>query len=251
MTGPAAAAGCVFLPGIVMPAAMRYEALFRALAGQGGRHVALDLLVADERPASGAYSIDAEVAALDLAASAAGLARFHLYGHSGGGAVALAYVAAHPERVRSLALDEPSTDFSEQDLADPDWAALRAIGELPVHDRLPAFRRLQVAAGVPVPLPDPLPPWLEPAPARIVAFNGAAARHRVAPERYRAYGGPVHYTYGSLTRPRYEATRDRLATLFPRFASERFEGLHHLRCAHQGAPGRVAAALRALWRSAA
>ncbi|MGH2451239.1 MAG: alpha/beta fold hydrolase [Candidatus Limnocylindria bacterium] len=241
---------CIFLPGIVMPAAMRYEALFGALGGERRDLVPLDLLIADEAWPAASYSIAAEIAALDRVADAAELERFHLYGHSGGGAVALAYAAARPDRLLSVALDEPSTDFSAADLAGPDWTELRGIRDLPLSERLPAFRRLQVAPGVPVPLPDPLPAWIDPAPGRIVAFTEAAAGHRVAPERYRAFRSPVHYTYGSLTRARYEATRDRLAALFPRLVSERYEGLHHLHCAHQGAPDRVAAALRALWREA-
>jgi len=243
-------AACVFLPGIVMPAAMRYEALFGELAGERRRLIPLDLRVSDEAWPAAAYSIEAEIAALDRAADADGLGRFHLYGHSGGGAVALAYAAARPARLLSLALDEPSTDFSAADLAGPDWEELRGIRDLPLPERLPAFRRLQVAPGVPVPLPARLPAWIEPAPSRIVAFTEAATGHRVEPDRYRAFRPPVHYTYGSLTRARYEATRDRLAALFPRFASERYEGLHHLHCAHQGAPDRVAASLRALWREA-
>ncbi len=36
---------------------------------------------------------------LETLAEAAGFERFHLYGHSGGGACALAYVATYPERV--------------------------------------------------------------------------------------------------------------------------------------------------------
>lgn len=238
----------MFLPGIVMPAALRYAALFDALGAHRARAIARDLHVADIGTSAETYSIDREIEVLDRALMVAGIERFHMYGHSGGAAVALAYVAEHPRRVLTLTLDEPSTDFTDEDLSDPDWSELLALRELAPDLRLPEFRRLQVAPGVPVPLPDPLPGWLEPAPSRIVMFNDAAARHRVAPARYAGFEGPVHYTYGALTRARYAATHDRLSAVFQRFSSERFDGLHHLRCAHQAVPERVAAVLRRLWR---
>jgi pimeloyl-ACP methyl ester carboxylesterase len=51
-------------------------------------------------------------------ADRAALERFHLYGHSGGGAVALAFTAAHAGRVLSLTLDEAAFDFSNEMRAD-------------------------------------------------------------------------------------------------------------------------------------
>jgi len=245
LRSPDLAVACLFLPGIVMPASLRYRPLFHALGG-GPPAVAQELVLGDAVP-SGGYSIEQEIAALERARHDAGLERVHVYGHSGGGAVALAYVAAHPDRIQSLALDEPSTDFSAEDLSGPDWIELQQIGRLPLAERLPTFRRLQVKPGVPVALPAPLPPWMAPAPARIVTFNEAVPRHRVAPERYRAFRGPVYYSYGSLTRSRYEVLRDRLAGVFARFDAERYDGLHHLHCSHQADPPRVASALRALW----
>jgi hypothetical protein len=41
--------------------------------------------------------------------------------------------------------------------------------------------------------------------------------------------------------------RDRLASRFPDFSSELFEGLHHLNTSHQAELGRTAALLRAHW----
>src|SRR5688572_28422512 len=106
---------CIFLAGIVMPASLRYAALFKVI-DPSVRPVAHELaLYAAAPPIPNGYSIDLEVETHDDAATAAGVESFHVYGHSGGGAVALAYVAAHPDRVLSLALDEPSSDFSEED----------------------------------------------------------------------------------------------------------------------------------------
>jgi len=53
--------------------------------------------------------------------------RFHLVGHSYGGAVALKVALAHPERVESLAVFEPVL-FSLLMAEDPDQAAAREIG---------------------------------------------------------------------------------------------------------------------------
>ena len=240
---------CVFLAGIVMPAALRYRGLFDAL-GAAARPIAQELVLYNAAPAiPESYSIDMEIDALDRVTSAAGLEAFHLYGHSGGGAIALAYVAAHPDRVLSLALDEPSSDFSDGDFAGPYWSEIQALGALPTEERIPAFRRLQVKRGLTLPpLPEPRPSWMADGPARIAAFSMAVPRHRISAERYAGFKGPVYYSYGSLTHPRYERLRQRLATVFADFRAELYEGLHHLECSHQAEPVRVATALRELWR---
>ncbi len=85
-------------------------------------------------------------------------------------------------------------------------------------------------------------------PARIAAFSAAVPRHRISAERYGGFKGPVYYSYGSLTHPRYERLRERLAAVFADFQAELYEGLHHLECSHQAEPVRVGAALRELWR---
>lgn len=55
---------------------------------------------ADDR----AYDLDHYVADLDAVRDGLGLAKIHVLGHSFGGLVAMAYAAAHPERVASLTL---------------------------------------------------------------------------------------------------------------------------------------------------
>ena len=50
------------------------------------------------------FSIEARLADLESVVDAAGLDRFALLGMSGGSAVAMAYAAAHPERVSRLIL---------------------------------------------------------------------------------------------------------------------------------------------------
>ena len=95
----------VFLPGIIAPAARRYEPLLRHLVDVNP--VVKDLEVyRDDAPPAG-YSIATEVDGVLRAADEADVERFHLYGHSGGGAVALAVALAHGDRVLTLASMNP------------------------------------------------------------------------------------------------------------------------------------------------
>ncbi len=70
------------------------------------RAVALDLRGhgRSEAPASGDYAVESLAADIAAAVDALGLGRFVLVGHSMGGAAALAYADAHPERVAGLVL---------------------------------------------------------------------------------------------------------------------------------------------------
>ena len=240
------AAPAVFLPGLVMPADLRYAALFHEL-GDARALIAQDLAVAT---ASSGYSMEAEIRALDDLARARGIDRFHLYGHSAGGAVALAYAAARPERILSLALDEPATDFSDEDLRRPEWSEMRRVRELSFEDGMVLFRRLQVGSDVSPALPPVTPRWMRAGPQRIAAFSRAVTAHRVAPQRYARFGGPVLYTYGTLTAPRFAETAARLVGAFGALETVRYDGLHHLHSGHQDRPAAVARSLGRLWERA-
>jgi pimeloyl-ACP methyl ester carboxylesterase len=249
-TGLVGGVPAIFLPGIVMPAVLRYAPLIEELA-ESTRAVVKELEVyATSTPPDG-YGIECEVEGISRAADAAGLDRFHLYGHSAGGACALAYTAAHPERVLSLALDEPASDFSPE-ARSALQNDLDAIAGRPTNEMLSAFLRLQLAPGVePPPRSTGSPPeWMAKRPAGIDAFGGALLRYRLSPGCLRTFDRPVYYSYGSLSHPRWAAMRDRLASVFPDFSSELYEGFHHLETSHQRAPARVAASLRQLWSRA-
>jgi pimeloyl-ACP methyl ester carboxylesterase len=88
------------LPGIIAPAATRYGPLVERLADVDV--VVRDLAVYDDDEPPGDYSINTEVDALD---DAAGFTRFHLYGHSAGGAVALAHAVFLVHRTDALSRD--------------------------------------------------------------------------------------------------------------------------------------------------
>src|SRR5688572_22143946 len=79
----------IFLPGIIAPAAIRYGPLVERLPDVNV--LVRDLAVYDGDAPPSDFSVATELEALDRAANAAAFERFHLYGHSGGGAVALAY----------------------------------------------------------------------------------------------------------------------------------------------------------------
>jgi pimeloyl-ACP methyl ester carboxylesterase len=240
----------LFLPGGIAPAHVRYAALLAHLADVQTVLSDLDVYAADAPPPD--YAIARELAAVTRAADAAGLTRFHLYAHSGGAAVALAYAAVHGERLLSLALDEPATDFSRADRDDPEMARILAAMALPDAEAFPKFVQLQLAEGVAPPArPDgPPPPWMAKRPAGIRAFVRAIGEHTIDEARLRAFRAPVYFSFGSLSNPRWSRMSDRLAATFPDFTSELYEGLHHMNTSHQAEPARVATTLRKLWARA-
>ena len=240
----------IFLPGIIAPAAVRYSALVEQLPGV--RSLMHDLAVydGDEPPAD--YSISAELDALDRAADEAGFDRFHAFGHSGGGAVLMAYAAQRGDRLVSLAVDEPASDFTAEGDAVYGWPEFDEALALPPDEAIPAFMRLQVAADVVLPPPPdgPSPAWLAKRPAGVAAFVAALRNHRVDEDEYRRFKAPVYFSRGSRTHPRWAAMQERLATTFPDFSADVAEGLHHLDPAHQAEPERVGATLAAFWERA-
>jgi pimeloyl-ACP methyl ester carboxylesterase len=236
----------VFLPGIIMPAEFRYAPLVGEL-GTEVRAFTKELEVYDPDVNAHAYSIDKEVEGLAAAADAAGVDSFYLYGHSAGGAVALAFVDVYPERVLGLGLDEPASDFDAATKAS--WAKqLGPIAALPENERLPAFMRAQVMPDVELPPPpagEP-PPWMASRPAGMEAFMKAMEQPELG-ARHGTFRGPVYYSFGSRTNPIWRDIRDRLASAFEDFTAEEYDGLHHVNTSHAAEPARVAASLRRTW----
>jgi pimeloyl-ACP methyl ester carboxylesterase len=240
----------VFVPGIIAPASVRYGALIDQLPGV--RSVLHDLAIydTDEPPAD--YSVAVEADALDRAADDAGFERFHAFGHSAGGAVLLAYAVERGDRLVSLAVDEPASDFTVDGDAVYGWAAFDEALALPPDEALPAFMQLQVAPDVILPPPPagPVPAWMAKRPAGIAAFVAALRSHHVDESAYRRFTAPVYFSRGSRTHPRWEAMQTRLAASFPNFRAEVTEGRHHLDPAHQAEPERVGLELSAFWERA-
>lgn len=241
----------VFLPGILMPAYLRYGPLRGEL---GERRVILtkELEVYAAEAAPPDYSIELEVEGIDRFADEQGLDRFHLYGHSAGASIALAYVATHPHRPLSLALDEPASDFSEEDRRAIHADLPADLEDLPVPERMARFATSLLRPGIAPPTiaPPADVPEMAKRPAGLGAFSRALARYELDLDALRSFAGPVYYSYGSLSNERWEVMAQRLQRALPRCTVERYDGIHHLNTSHQAQPGRVAAALERLWADA-
>jgi pimeloyl-ACP methyl ester carboxylesterase len=244
----------ILLPGIMLPAEAAYGALIAAL-GPDVAAVAKDLEVyaAPEPPEH--YSLDAEVAGVVREADTHGWERFHLVGYSGGGAASLAFAAARPERLASLALLEPAwaghwnLSSREREL----WLAFERLEGLPPEEFIQAFMRLGLRPGVllPAPAPGDAPPWMAKRPAGIRAINRAFKRGGIDREALSRFDRPVYFALGALSNPdQYEEIAKRLRRVFPDFELEVFEERHHFDPPHRFEPDRLANSLKTLWRRA-
>lgn len=242
----------IFLPGIIAPPSLRFARLFEAL-GDDVDAVPKDLEVyGGPSVPPPHYSLATEIDGIARAADEHGFGRFHLYGHSGGGACALAFTAEYPERVLTLALDEPATDFSPQDMEEMHRVFLPLL-ELPPDRMMPAFINAQMRDGVEPPpmMEGPPPPWMADRPAGVAAFVRMLSTADVPVESLKAFGRPVYYSYNSLSNETWGRKAERLGELFPNMTVELYDGLSHLNSSHAAEPERVAAALRRLWDSEA
>lgn len=237
----------IFLPGILMPAALRYEPLLEVLGDVDAVTKDLEVYRGSSVPPSG-YSLEVELEGIARAADERGFDRFHLHGHSAGGACALAFTAVHPERVLTLAIDEPATDFSPEDLHEIREVFLPML-ELAPEELGREFVRTMLREGAtPPPRPEgPPPPWMADRPAGMAAFIRALSDADVPVDRLRTFDRPVYYSYGSLSNETWERKAKRLADVFPNITVELYEGLSHMNTPHVAEPERVAAALRRLW----
>ncbi|MGH2975949.1 MAG: alpha/beta fold hydrolase [Solirubrobacterales bacterium] len=241
----------IMLPGGVLPASLAYEALLKEF-GDDVHAVAKELDVyGNDRPPPG-YTLDVEVAGIVRCAEEVGFDRFHLVGYSGGGASSLAFAAAHPGRLKSLALLEPAwagnKDLSPEEAAL--WAEFRRIAELPPNEMMPAFVAAQLRPGVEPPSqpPGPPPPWMSSRPAGLRAFIQAFTSGDLDLGALRSFKQPVYFALGGLSNPDcYERMADRLSDVFSDFTLEVFERRHHFDPPHRIEPERVAFSLRAIW----
>lgn len=245
----------ILLPGGVMPADLAYGALIEAL-GTDVHALAKDLEVyAGPEPPPG-YALEHEVAGVLRAADEAGFDRFHLVGYSGGGAFGLAFAAAHPERLRSLALMEPAWMGNEGLGPEEDavWRRLDRLATLPPDEMMGAFVAAQLAPGVDPqpPPPGPPPPWMRTRPAGLRAMIAAFRSATLDLDALRAFERPVYFAVGGRSNPDYYArTAERARGIFRDLTLEVFDDRHHFDPPHRIEPERTARALRAHWDRAA
>jgi pimeloyl-ACP methyl ester carboxylesterase len=241
----------ILLPGAVMPAELAYPDLVRTLGTDVDARFKEHELYASGDPPIG-WGLETEVEAINRFADDAGFERFHLVGYSGGGAIAIAFCATHPQRLASLALNEPAWTGNE-DLSEDERELRREyerIMALPPEQLMPEFVRVQLAPGIePPPRPEgPPPPWMATRPAGVNAFTRAFKTFPLDIERLRAFDRPVLYTIGGRSNPvAVRLPAERLSRIFPDFTFEVFEDRHHFDPPHRVEPQRYAASLRKLW----
>lgn len=245
----------VLLPGGVMPAELAYPALVAALGSDvDARWKELELYAADEPPPG--WSLDTEVEGVRRFANEAGFDRFHLVGYSGGGACALAFCAAYPERLLSLTLNEPAwggnEGWSEEERAY--WQRLDEMMALPPEEMMAAFMQSGQPQSVEPssPDPEPPPPWFAKRPAGLRALHSAFMAYHLDLDRLRSFQRPVLYVTGGKSDPiENEPIVERLGRVFPDFTREIYEERHHFDPPHRAEPERFAASLKRLWERAA
>ena len=241
----------IMLPGGVLPASLAYEALQEEL-GDRVHAVAKELEVyRDDLPPAG-FTLDVEVAGILRCAEEVGFERFHMVGYSGGGASSLAFAAAHPDRLQSLALLEPAW-AGNQNLSPEEaavWTEFRRLAELPPDQMMPAFMANQLRPGIEPPAapPGPPPAWMSSRPAGVRAFINAFISGELDIDALRHFEQPVYFALGGLSNPDYYGRMaERLGHIFPDFTLETYPARHHFDPPHRVEPAKIAAALLRLW----
>lgn len=179
--------------------------------------------------------LDDEVDALAAVIERAG-PRFHLVGHSFGGAVALRLALRHADRLASLSLYEPVLFSLIKAAQGPDWQEVEAIasettalleaGEVETatarfvnywmgeghFERQPEARRPALVAGMPA-----------------VKGHWQALFNEPTPlEAWRALPGPCLLMSGEASRASALGVAARLETALPRLQRQRFAGVAHM-----------------------
>jgi pimeloyl-ACP methyl ester carboxylesterase len=244
----------VLLPGSVLPAELAYGALIGAL-GSDVDAVAKDLEVYATAEPPDDYSLDFEVDGVLREANERGWERFHLVGYSGGGAAALAFTARYPDRLWSLALLEPAWagDWDLSPAEQKIWREYERLEGLAPEKLMPAFMRLNLKPGVPLPPPPAgaAPPWMAKRPAGIGAFMRTFKTYELDREDCRRFDRPVYYALGGLSNAdQFGEIGKRLGGVFPQFTLEVFDERHHFDPPHRIEPERLATSLKALWMRA-
>ncbi len=243
----------VFLPGGIQPAAIQYEMLLKALKVQ--LHPLLkDLEIYKDGTPPAQYSLQDEIDGVKQASEQAGMSSFHLVAYSGGGAVALAFIAAFPERVRSLALSEPAVIPSQAwfSLESDYWKQMEALLPLPPDQFMQGFVKVELQPGVfmpPAPAGDP-PPWMARRPEGIKTLMRAFSAYDLAYGQLRAFSKPVYIAVTSLSNPVEMRKAQVLEGLFPNMQVEVFPNLHHFNPPQRAEPERFASSLESLWSNA-
>jgi pimeloyl-ACP methyl ester carboxylesterase len=228
-----------------------FAPLARALHGEVAL-VLKDREAYTRKPGEGLTLAD-EVAGVCRAADEQGLASFHLLGYSAGAVVAIAVTAAHPERVKTLALIEPP--WIGNDTVSAEARALHdaldhVLTEVPLTQRMVQFRQAIMRPGEsPAPLPPgPVPSWASMRAAQGQVLWQAIRTATLAKDRLRNFRAPVSVAVGTRSHPGFRANAEELVSVFPHASLDVYDGADHFEI-HTKYVARLAAALRTLWAS--
>lgn len=193
------------------------------------------------------WTLDTEVAAIELLRQRAETNELDLVGYSGGGAVALAYAVAHPEVLTSLTLIEPpwigNDVWSEEEAAFRE--AYERLADEPGDGFWEAVSGVLNGPGNPVPRRPPIG-----VQDLKNAFLGVWRGYRAAPldrSRLRHIGSPVYLPVGEGSAGRMRAQAQYLAACFPNAHMELYERASHFDLPIVGAK-RLAEGLERLWQ---
>lgn len=243
----------LFLPGGIQPVAIQYAPLLKVL-GDGKQPLLKDLEVYRDGTSPASYSLTEEVEGVKRAADEAGMSSFHLVAYSGGGAVALAFTGAYPQRVLSLALSEPavipSQEWYRQESAY--WQQMDHVMSLSDNLLMQEFMRLELREGVPLPPPpagDP-PPWMAKRPAGLKALARSFSSYDLPLSRLREYSRPVYIAVAALSNQVEMRKAEILEGVFPDAVVEVYEMRHHFDPPQRAEPERFAQSLTDLWAKA-
>ena len=229
-------------PGNPPSAAVAGELAGRAVITQIG------LAVWDIAPGE-PYDLAVEVDAVNTAARARGLSRYHLFGFSAGATVALGATLALGDAVQSLTLLEAA------EIGDDDWhpaetafrTSLAAIRVLPAEQRIPACRQLYIRPGEPLPPLGPPPPW----DARDDMLEDMLAQVGFTSSDLAAITAPVLAISGGRSHPRFRLQDERLVQVIPHARAEVFSERSHSSPPHRAEPARLAELLIDFWTRSA
>jgi pimeloyl-ACP methyl ester carboxylesterase len=194
------------------------------------------------------YGMATEVNAVNAAAQARGLSRYHLFGFSAGATIALAATLALGQAVQSLTLLEPAF------IGDDDWhpaetamrASLAAVRALPVDQRGPAFRRMVIRPGEQLPPLGPPPPW----DATTDMLEDMLAQVGFTSSDLAAITVPVLAISCGRSAPRFQHQDERLVQVIPHARAVVFSECSHLNPPHRAEPARLADMLIDFWTHA-
>ena len=228
-------------PGIIPLAAISDEVAGVAVINR------LGLAVWDLAPGE-PYGLATEVDAVNAAAQARGLSRYHLFGFSAGATVALAATLALGPAVQSLTLLEAAV------IGDDDWhpaetafrASLAAVLALPPEQRIPAARQLFARPGEPLPPLGPPAPW----DARGDMLEDMLAQVGFTSSDLAAITVPVLAISCDLSHPRFQHQDERLVEVIPHARAVVFSDCSHLNPPHRAEPARFAELLIDFWTHA-